>query len=1361
MKSKISLLGCQLVLLASALLMPFHAGAQNFGQTGSTSYFTANVTGSLGGSCVYAYLVTVSASEQPVCVTYGNNTTFQGAISVSCWITNVSGVQPAGTPVVFFGTGGTIGANGTPVPYTIPIQISSPDTFFAGNSYNISGNDLVGQSWNFSYGVNLGPFSVSGSPPSSQPVTLSAQSPYNASQINIQDAVSYNSSLSGGDSGVFENGGHMSFSGFMTGEAVSTGTGPEVGTVTINVPVHLGQMFNGYLGDNRIVDIGLAGTIPMTINYARSDFVPNPTISISANSYQIAVGATTTVTVTIKNPSQYFTVSSGQLYLNLEAQGGSAFITGGSGNTINIGSIGPGASQTYNFTVQGQTAGNVLPQAFVSNVQWGNPLDCKATFSSNVALSQDISVYQPTGSLQVTINPSGAVSAGAQWQADNNGAWHNSGATISGLSVGSHTISFSAISGWTAPGNQNVTINNGSTTMASGTYAQQTGSLQVTINPSGAVSAGAQWRVDGGAWQNNGTTISGLSVGSHTISFSTIGGWNTPGNQNVTINNGLTTTASGSYTQQTGSLQVTINPSGAVSAGAQWQVDGGTWQNSGNAVSGLTVGNHTLHFSSIAGWYSPGDQVVSISNGFTTTANGTYTTTTGSLQVTISPSDAVSAGAQWQVDGGAWQNSGAIISGLSVGSHTVSFSTISGWTTPANQLATISANQTAQPTGTYVATSQTGSLQVTISPASAVSAGAQWLVDGGAWQNNGVTVSGLSVGSHTVSFSAISSWITATNQTVTVSANQTTQVTGTYAPIPQLSVSPSSGLSASGFQGGPYTPSSLQYSVSNTAAGTLNWTVIADQPWVTLSQSSGQNVGPVTVSINTNANSLYPGTYYSTLTFGGDGGSTNVQVELTIISSGQFFIWPACVNGLQANINGVTYFPRPGGQVTNIVFNWGDGQQAAGYFPNSHTYSSAGNYTVQVTSQYSDGSCATLSQTFYAAPGVLLNCVACEISASQGGSVSYQSSIGSGTVSAGTTVTLQQAYADDAFITANSSGDDFFFDWSPSSGMTGINATPVATNSPSVTIVIDNNSQITANFSPLAFGIGSTPWGSDGLHFMLYAPAGSNIVVQASTNLINWIPIYTNVGSFMFTDPNATNYQHRFYRAIMMQTAGPIINSTASIVGTQALQSEGTNSSATSLSLPTAGQLYVYGVATGGANTMNPIASGQTIRLTNADGYASAQLAVSTNNSDSFTTGTSYHVFGGLGVSNVVYVQGFYGVNLGPGPNLQASVQFTLNAPAMVAVIGMGSSQTTMSFSGLDNPIIDVPAQNGTSGTEALSIEHEYVETGTYTIQETTADGISGQDPNHEVDLMGVLIFSASSNAATSSNAAIPLPVGF
>ncbi len=82
-----------------------------------------------------------------------------------------------------------------------------------------------------------------------------------------------------------------------------------------------------------------------------------------------------------------------------------------------------------------------------------------------------------------------------------------------------------------------------------GTYTQQTGSLQVTILPAAAVTAGAQWRVDGGTWRNSGYTQTGLSVGSHTVSFSTLSGWNTPGNQTVNITSNNTTTASGTYIQ--------------------------------------------------------------------------------------------------------------------------------------------------------------------------------------------------------------------------------------------------------------------------------------------------------------------------------------------------------------------------------------------------------------------------------------------------------------------------------------------------------------------------------------------------------------------------------------------------------------------------------------------------------------------------------------------------------------------------------------------------------------------------------------------------------------------------------------------
>jgi uncharacterized delta-60 repeat protein len=41
-------------------------------------------------------------------------------------------------------------------------------------------------------------------------------------------------------------------------------------------------------------------------------------------------------------------------------------------------------------------------------------------------------------------------------------------------------------------------------------------------------------------------------------------------------------------------------------------------------------------------------------------------------------------------------------------------------------------------------------------------------------------------------------------------------------------------------------------------------------------------------------------------------------------------------------------------------------------------------------------------------------------------------------------------------------------------------------------------------------------------------------VIQASTNLINWIPIYTNVGSFTFTNTIDPNYPFRFYRDLIL-----------------------------------------------------------------------------------------------------------------------------------------------------------------------------------------------------------------------------------
>jgi hypothetical protein len=73
---------------------------------------------------------------------------------------------------------------------------------------------------------------------------------------------------------------------------------------------------------------------------------------------------------------------------------------------------------------------------------------------------------------------------------------------------------------------------------------------------------------------------------------------------------------------------------------------------------------------------------------------------TGSLEVTL-PSNAVVAGVEWQLDGGPFQISGTTLSNLSPGIHTVAFSTNSGYTTPDDQIVTVTAHQTVTTTGNY------------------------------------------------------------------------------------------------------------------------------------------------------------------------------------------------------------------------------------------------------------------------------------------------------------------------------------------------------------------------------------------------------------------------------------------------------------------------------------------------------------------------------------------------------------------------------------------------------------------------------------------------------------------------------------
>jgi hypothetical protein len=162
------------------------------------------------------------------------------------------------------------------------------------------------------------------------------------------------------------------------------------------------------------------------------------------------------------------------------------------------------------------------------------------------------------------------------------------------------------------------------------------GSLVVTIQPAGAVSAGAQWQLDGGNYYNSGAVVTNLAPGSHMVACTTVSGFTAPSSHSVSITGGSVTSDTETYSgtaATTGSVTVNIFPSSAVSAGAQWDVDGGSYQSSGGIVTNLTPGYHTVYFRSIYGYSTPSSIAVSVMSGLTSIYFATY-----SCAYTLTPS---------------------------------------------------------------------------------------------------------------------------------------------------------------------------------------------------------------------------------------------------------------------------------------------------------------------------------------------------------------------------------------------------------------------------------------------------------------------------------------------------------------------------------------------------------------------------------------------------------------------------------------------------------------------------------------------------------------------------------------------------
>ncbi len=306
-----------------------------------------------------------------------------------------------------------------------------------------------------------------------------------------------------------------------------------------------------------------------------------------------------------------------------------------------------------------------------------------------------------TGSLVVNLSPSGT---GAQWQVDGTG-YNSSSQVVGYLTPGSHTVSFKPISGYATPANQMVTINANAQTTANATYtviAPSTYTLTLNYNntqggASASPSANGNIYTAGALVQ----LYASASSGNHFTGWSgDVGGTNNPvtitmnGNKNVTAN-----FASGDPTM--GTVVVTIHPQSAATAGVTWGFNASDFRASGSGYTTFPA-TYILDIHTVSGWLGPSTVFATITAGQTTNVTVTFTpdTTPGLLTVTLSPPDAVAAGAQWHANGGAGQGSGASVA-LAPGNYTITFDPIPGWTAPANQTVTVQRSQTTIASGNY------------------------------------------------------------------------------------------------------------------------------------------------------------------------------------------------------------------------------------------------------------------------------------------------------------------------------------------------------------------------------------------------------------------------------------------------------------------------------------------------------------------------------------------------------------------------------------------------------------------------------------------------------------------------------------
>lgn len=244
---------------------------------------------------------------------------------------------------------------------------------------------------------------------------------------------------------------------------------------------------------------------------------------------------------------------------------------------------------------------------------------------------------------------------------------------------------------------------------------------------------------------------------------------------------------------------------------------------------------------------------------------------TGAVQVTITPAEAVSAGAQWRIaPSGTYQNSGATVAGLKIGDSVVQFKAVSGWTVPEDIPLTVLFGQTVSQSGVYTQqqVSVPNVVGMTQSAASTTLTGAGLILG---------TV--MQVSSDTIPAGQIISQAPTAGSQVAPGASVNIVVSTGSQAVPVLSVLPLAREVGAG-------AGTTTFDVANLGSTGMMWTasIVAGGGWLTLtSGQEGTDAGTIVLSFAANtSDASRAGTVRVAAS-----GATGSPADVTVTQAGQ------------------------------------------------------------------------------------------------------------------------------------------------------------------------------------------------------------------------------------------------------------------------------------------------------------------------------------------------------------------------------------------------------------------------------------------------------------------------------------------